>query len=55
MPDTERVAIFIDGSNFYHSVKYTFQMHDNHIDFTKMIELLKKDRMLIGVYYLQRH
>jgi hypothetical protein len=31
---TERIAIFIDGSNFYHSVKDTFGLHDNEIDFT---------------------
>lgn len=48
---SERVAIFIDGSNFYHSVKDSFNMHDNEIDFSKIIEFLKKGRMLIGVYY----
>ena len=51
MTNQERVAIFIDGSNFYHSVKDTFQIHDNHIDFTKLIELLRNGRLLIGVYY----
>lgn len=48
---SERVAIFIDGSNFYHSVKETFSLHDNQIDFSKLIELLRKGRLLIGVYY----
>ena len=47
----ERVAIFIDGSNFYHSVKDTFDLHDNQINFTKLIEILRKDRLLIGTYY----
>jgi uncharacterized LabA/DUF88 family protein len=46
-----RVAIFIDGSNFYHSIKDTFDLHDNQIDFAKLIEALRKNRMLIGVYY----
>jgi len=47
----ERVAIFIDGSNLYHSVKGTFQIHDNQVDFAKLIEILKNKRLLIGVYY----
>jgi len=47
----ERVIIFIDGSNFYHSVKGTFDLHDNQIDFRKLIGLLKGGRLLIGVYY----
>jgi len=47
----ERVIIFIDGSNFYHSVKDTFDLHDNEIDFRKLIDFLKKERLLIGVYY----
>ncbi len=51
MANQERVAIFIDGSNFYHSVKDTFQIHDNQVDFAKLIEILKNKRMLIGVYY----
>ncbi|MCX6818565.1 MAG: NYN domain-containing protein [Candidatus Aenigmarchaeota archaeon] len=51
MTNQERVAIFIDGSNFYHSVNDTLLIHDNQIDFTKLIELLKKGRMLIGAYY----
>jgi len=48
---SERIAIFIDGSNFYHSVNDSFQIHDNQIDFVKLIEFLKKDRLLIGIYY----
>ena len=47
----ERIAIFMDGSNFYHNVKDTFNLHDNQIDFPKLIEILKKDRLLIGIYY----
>jgi uncharacterized LabA/DUF88 family protein len=47
----ERVAIFIDGSNFYHSVKDTFGLHDNEVDFNDLIKILNKGRMLIGVYY----
>lgn len=46
-----RVMIFIDGSNFYHSVKGSFDIHDNEIDFQKLIGYLKEDRLLIGVYY----
>jgi len=47
----ERVIIFIDGSNFYHSVKETFDLHDNQIDFRKLIEILRVGRLLVGVYY----
>lgn len=47
----ERVIIFIDGSNFYHSLKDTIGSHENEVDFEKLIKILKKDRMLIGVYY----
>ncbi|MEK6887781.1 MAG: NYN domain-containing protein [Candidatus Aenigmatarchaeota archaeon] len=51
MDSKERVCIFIDGSNFYHSVKDTFNIHDSQIDFAKLIEILRKDRLLIGTYY----
>jgi len=47
----ERVIIFVDGSNFYHSVRDTLDLHDNQIDFRKLIGLLKGGRLLIGVYY----
>lgn len=47
----KRVAVFIDGSNFYHSVKDILNAHDRQIDFAKFTELLRKDRLLIGVYY----
>lgn len=47
----ERVAIFIDGSNFYHSVKEMLGLHDNQIGFSKLIEILRKSRLLIGTYY----
>ena len=51
MQNPERIAIFIDGSNFYHSVKDSFNAHDNQVDFRKLIEFLRKDNLLIGVYY----
>ncbi len=48
----ERVAIFIDGSNCYHSIKDIFGLHDNEsVDFEKLVLALKKDRLLIGAYY----
>jgi len=43
----ERVAIFIDGSNLYHSLK---KIHEK-IDFNKLVKNLVKDRNLIGVFY----
>lgn len=33
-PKNERIIILIDGSNFYHSIKDTFGMHDNEVDLT---------------------
>ena len=47
----ERVAIFIDGSNFYHSVRDSFGFHDNEMDFRKLADVALNGRMLIGVYY----
>lgn len=46
-----RVIIFIDGSNFYHSLRDTFGFHENEVDFEKMINILNDSRLLIGVYY----
>lgn len=47
--------IFIDGSNFYHSVKELFGVHDNVViganGFEKIINEIINKRILIGVYY----
>lgn len=55
MADRERVAIFIDGSNFYHSVKDTFGLFHEETEnvelFRKLIEFLRNGRLLVGVYY----
>jgi len=48
---TERVAIFIDGSNFYHSIKRSSGFHDYEIDFSLLIGVLRNNRLLTGVYY----
>lgn len=45
----ERVAIFIDGSNFYHGLKD--YIGNTKIDFTKFAELLCGNRELIRTYY----
>jgi uncharacterized LabA/DUF88 family protein len=48
----ERVIIFIDGSNFYLSFKETFELVDvDIVDFKKLVNFLKGNRLLIGVYY----
>ena len=44
----ERVAIFIDGSNLYYSLKH---LNKNRIDFQKLLKLLTKDKMLISTFY----
>ena len=45
----ERVTIFIDGSNFYHSTK-VLKVVDK-INFQKLVNELVKDRILINVFY----
>src|SRR3989338_260333 len=47
----KRVAIFIDGSNFYHSVRDLFEVHDNEVDFGILVDFIKGERLLIGTYY----
>lgn len=44
----ERVAIFIDGSNLYYSLK---NLKKGRIDFQKLLQLLTKDKMLISTFY----
>ena len=48
MPDRKRIAVFIDGSNLYHSLK---NLGINSIDFQKLINLLKGERLLVSVFY----
>lgn len=45
----ERVAIFIDGSNFYHGLKN--HIGNTKVDFAKFSKLLCGDRGLIRTYY----
>jgi len=46
---TERVMIFIDGSNLYHSLKTFFHRAD--IDLGKFCDKLLEKRRLIRIYY----
>jgi uncharacterized LabA/DUF88 family protein len=45
----ERVAIFIDGSNLYHSVQNNFGRHD--LNFTEFANKLVAGRKLSRIYY----
>ncbi len=45
----DRVAIFIDGSNLYHSAKNSFGRHD--INFTELANKLSAGRKLFRIYY----
>jgi uncharacterized LabA/DUF88 family protein len=45
----ERVAIFIDGSNLYHSLENKFRRHD--VNFTGLISKLCGSRQLYRAYY----
>jgi uncharacterized LabA/DUF88 family protein len=49
MEDRDRVAIFIDGSNLYHSVQNNFGRHD--LNFTEFANKLSAGRRLFRVYY----
>ncbi len=46
---TDRLMIFIDGSNMYHSLKHFFNRTD--IDFGKFCQKLLERRRLIRIYY----
>ena len=46
---TERIMIFIDGSNLYHSLKSHFKRTD--IDIGKFCNKLLDKRRLIRIYY----
>jgi uncharacterized LabA/DUF88 family protein len=45
----DRVAIFIDGSNLYHSVQNNFGRHD--LNFTEFANKLSAGRKLFRIYY----
>ncbi len=44
----ERIAIFIDGSNLYYSLK---ALEISRLDFRRFVDLLKKDLLLVNVFY----
>jgi len=46
----ERVAIFIDGSNFYHSTKKILKMKER-INYQKLINALTGNRRLVNAFY----
>lgn len=46
--ENKRVAIFIDGSNLYYSLR---NLKMKRIDFQKLSRLLTKDRVLIKAFY----
>jgi len=54
LPDN-RVAVFIDGSNCYHSIKDIFDVHIDAsigaVGLKKIIDEIVNNRVLIGVYY----
>ena len=45
----ERVMVFIDGNNLYHSLKHV--VGRTNLDFQQFAERLVSDRQLIRVYY----
>lgn len=49
MPDDARVAIFIDGSNFYHCLKS--ETGNPYIDLRKLATKLVGERRLVRTYY----
>lgn len=51
--NTSRIIIFVDGSNFYHSIKDIFGDYQKilSLDFEKFIDFVKENRKLIKIYY----
>ena len=49
MVERERVMIFIDGSNLYHSLKHYFSRTD--LDINKFCQKLLGQRRLVRIYY----
>ena len=46
---SNRLMIFIDGSNVYHSLKEHFNRAD--VDFAKVVTCLTDNRQLVRTYY----
>jgi len=46
---SKRIVVFIDGSNFYHSIKLSF--NKTNVDITKFITYLSQDNNLIVIKY----
>lgn len=49
MREKEKIAIFVDGSNFYHGLRNN--IGDVDIDFQKFGEILSGKRNLVGIFY----
>jgi len=49
MSNSERVAIFIDGSNLYHALESNMKRHD--LNFTEFVRKLCGERSLLRTYY----
>ncbi|PIU03213.1 MAG: hypothetical protein COT55_00065 [Candidatus Diapherotrites archaeon CG09_land_8_20_14_0_10_32_12] len=45
----KRIIVFIDGSNFYHSLKLSFKR--TNLDLSNFINFLVKDDNLISIKY----
>jgi uncharacterized LabA/DUF88 family protein len=45
----KKVMIFIDGSNYYNSLKISFNL--TKIDIKKLVDFLVKDNNLVNIYY----
>ena len=46
----ERVSIFIDGSNFYHSVKKVLKLKER-VNYQKLINILADNNEIVDVFY----
>jgi uncharacterized LabA/DUF88 family protein len=53
MNQTEKVIVFIDGSNLYHILRDMFGNHKTlmDFDFENFVKLVVKDRKLVRTYY----
>ena len=48
--ELERVVVFIDGNNFYYSIKKILKP-DERVDYQKLVDVLVGDRMLVKTFY----
>jgi len=52
--ELERISIFIDGSNFYNSLRKILEDNEK-INYQKLINILTRDKKLVNIFYYIAH